>query len=201
MDNPDLLNSTGTQQQRVQPIHKFRNRMEDGTIVASHPILPTVFVTEPVAYFSSSATTSFHREDGKRLGFLNHFFETNIKADIEYLDREIIEGNVYIRHATEEEVYRAHMHRDPEGTAKARARTELENDPEFIAQLEARILARLQANNSDESKIAGIDAQSDNAEKVQTGNATIILNQPTRLGGIGSSASSANAKDSVSEPK
>lgn len=180
-----------------------RNILENGNVVESIAPMPATKVDTMKHYSTSAPNTSFFREDGKRIPFIHHFYETDLLYDQLYLDNEISNGNKYITYATEQEIEIAHMRVDPKGTLTKSIREELKNDPAFIAQMEEEILARLAAQGriaSDEQKLAGAGGQDGASDKERTDpiagamGAKVILNtpsaavivpvQPFRLGGI-----------------
>lgn len=144
-NDPNLIDPTATVQQRVAPLPTFKGVREDGTVVTSHPPLPTRKAAGEKAYHCSVNNASFHRPDGKRLGFVFNYFATDIQADIDYLDKEIAEGNPYLRHATEDEIVGAKMRMNPKETMRSIVREELLNDPSLRQQIEAQVRAELEA--------------------------------------------------------
>lgn len=117
---------------------------------------PTVKV-EMKYYTCTSLHASMHRQDGKKLPFVNGFLMTDIKADQDYLDAEIDHGNPYVRPATEDEIHHAKMRMDPKGTMKQEVRSEIE--AELRVELEAKIRAEIAGTAvTDASKLSGADA-------------------------------------------
>ena len=119
-------------------------------------------------YFCTMSTASFHRPDGKKLPFLNHFLKTNIEEDIAYLEEQINKHqNTYIRRATQEEVNQAKLHEDPIGTIKESVKKELSIEELEKLLAERRRLAAAGANpNTDANKVGGVDpAKASNALK------------------------------------
>lgn len=154
--NSDLL-QPGSQQASVAPI------------AAVTQDLGNTAVAQEKYYYCTMSIASFHRADGKKLPFINHFFKTSFKEDIEYLDKEVATGNPYIRHATAEEVSQAKLHEDPLGTVKEAVKKELSIE-ELEALLEARKkeVAAGKDPNADANKVAGVDkAAAANAVRAQ----------------------------------
>jgi hypothetical protein len=133
-----------------------------------------VAITEPmpnteaphVYFHCSHSTASFHRQDGKKLPFLNHFYKATFAEDVAYLDNEIRTGNPYIRRATEDEVSHARLLEDPLGTVKDQLKKELSID-DLEKLLAERRAAVASPAVTDGSRIAGVDAQDKNAGMVQ----------------------------------
>lgn len=111
-----------------------------------------------VYFHCTMSVASMHRKDGKKLPFINHVHKTNIIEDIQYFDREIAEGNNYIRRATKEEVQRAQINEDPMGAVRQAVKEELS-----IEELEVLLTKRRAAQaaqkdpNTDANKLAGVD--------------------------------------------
>lgn len=172
----------------VQPMKRFKNVLENGQTVESVGPMPATPADSTKYYSSPVQTTSFHREDGKKMPFIFGFYETNLLYDQQYLDAEIASGNPYVRYASEEEITVAHMRLDPRGTITKDVREQIKNDPEFRAQMEAEILERLAASGRlipDSEKLAGVDAG-------KTGSKVIMAGKPI-LTGIGNSKDIAGA--------
>lgn len=152
MENPDLLPPgfapSDPRGQTVPPLARFRSRDEFGNLVESTKPYPTQFVEEWRYYYCPVPNASMHRKDGKRLGFVNGVFATNIKADIDHLDAEIADGHPALRHATEAEIHGYKMFMDPKGTL----RDQVLNDPTVRAQLEEELRGKLE--NEIRAKIA-----------------------------------------------
>ena len=136
-------------------------------------------------YICTISFASLHRYDGKKLPFVHGFLETSIKTDIEYLDKEISEGNVYLRYATDEEIHASKMRRDPRGTIANEIREQVES--EISAHYDAEIKALQDAlasieTSSDEQKLAGIDSARARIDALKakgkvhkSGTATVIM--------------------------
>lgn len=145
MSDPNLLSPapTPTAAVSVSPLPKFKNKNEFGDVVASHPALPPTKSDVTKHYVCSVKTASLHREDGKRLAFVDGFFSTDLIHDQHYLDREIADGNPYLSHATPEQVKAAAMKIDPRKVI----REEVESD--LRAKLEAEIKAEYEKKLAD----------------------------------------------------
>lgn len=143
MENPDLLAPgfapNDPRGQQVPPLTRFRSRDEFGNVVESTKPFPTAF-TEWAYYYCPVPNASMHRKDGKRLGFINGVFATNIVADIQHLDAEIADGHPALRRATDQEVHSYKMFMDPKGTMKE----QLLNDPSVRSQIEEELRAKLE---------------------------------------------------------
>lgn len=190
--NPDLQQPG--QDARVLPRARFRNVDDDGRVVESTAPLPALFAKEVKYYASSVPTASFHRTDGKRLGFVHGILETKLHYDQLYLDNEIADGNPYLVKATDEQI-RAHKYRlNPKETMKA----ELLSDPEVKQQLTDQIMAELVRNAApgsalaqelDRLRLAGVDTGLEKKEeKLDIGTGTLTpsggAEAASRLGGI-----------------
>lgn len=161
---------------------------------------PTVFV-DMKYYVCTVANASFHRYDGTRIGFRFGFLETNVEATQHYLDWEIQQGNLYLRHASTEEVQEAKMRLDPVGTIREKYKEELEL--ELRVKLEAEIREKMNASdpqqavnrsNVDAEKLAGMDVRDriQRTTEIRTGEgAKVIVNPatvvPNRMSGVVSS--------------
>ena len=138
---------------------------------------PTVIV-QAKSYASVIPTMQMHRKDGKKLAFIHGFLETTVKADQEYLDGEIADGNPSIRVATEEEIHRANMRRDPAGTIEAQLRPKIEE--ELRTKLEADIRAQIAAEQGGSKIIEGTggkDTAADKLEALKSGTGKVIMDQ------------------------
>lgn len=198
MSNPDLIHPTDLAAQglRVSRPETFANKMQP---------LSNARVTEPVWYVAAMESVHLFRDDGKKLGFVFGSLETDFVEDIKYLDLQIEEhANAYIRRATPEEVQMAQMRRDPKGTLKKLARTEVES--ELADSLEKQIMERLAGQlgvsvqdlasvrsgpkpegtddsgvTADGAKLAGSDALSrlraamGGTERIRSGTGTLIV--------------------------
>lgn len=155
MTDPNLATSN----QHVPQITKFQNRMEDGRIVASHPTIKVEHVDTKKYYICTVPNASMHNFDGKKIPFVGGFLATDLKGDIAYLDDEIESGNLYIRHATEEEALSYNLRTDPRGTIRAELTDEVRNELEasLRVELEAKIRAEM-IGAGDSTKLAGVDA-------------------------------------------
>ena len=120
--------------------------MENGT-VAHQPKMQMPLGNEILPkentkfYICTVKHASFARIDGKQIVFKNCFLETRNKQDMEYLDKEIADENMFLRYATEEEIKQNFMDTNPRDFYKEALRPELEL--EIRAELEAKIRAEL----------------------------------------------------------
>lgn len=85
-------------------------------------------------YMCSMPFASMARKDGIRIGFIHGHFSSKMKADQDYLDKEIADGHSSIRHATPEEARNAMLIRDPIGTLRKEIRAEVTVDEEVLRQ-------------------------------------------------------------------
>lgn len=112
------------------------------TVVPLHTItkpMPNTKIDDHVYFVCTVPSASMFRQDGKKLPFVQGYLKTNIKEDIAYLDKEIGEGNIYVRRATEKEIEAARMFEDPLGFIKDTVRVQVEKevrDNFTIAELE-----------------------------------------------------------------
>lgn len=159
--------------------------------------LPVILEEETKSYYCSMVTANFIREDGKKISFQEHYFETNLKGDKDYLDKEIARKNDVLRYATQEEIDAARMRRNPretirsqiteEVTAKVRAdvQAELINKMRSLGIDVSALEAEAVRSTPDAGKVAGVD--SGNAMKARLEalkNGTPVASKPTPLGGI-----------------
>jgi hypothetical protein len=111
------------------------------------PVLPTTpkigndKVNDYKVFKCSIDGASIHRPDGKRLAFVHGLHRTNIKQDIDFLEREIDGGNIYFERATSEDIARAEMFSDPLSLLRKQERIKIE--AEVRAELETKIRAEL----------------------------------------------------------
>lgn len=144
MDNPNIDPTAP----RVAPLTKFRATDEFGKLVESTKPFSNHRQAEPAFYYCTERVASMHRPDGKKIPFVYHICETDVVADIAFLDREIDDyENPYLRRATPDEI-KAHLHRkDPKGAMKKEVladpavRKEIEDS--MRGSLEAQIRAQL----------------------------------------------------------
>lgn len=126
--------------------------------------LPTTEIETYSYYQSAISDCGIHRNDGKRLSFIRHFFRTNIQEDITFLDKEIAANHPLIRKATAAEVNDARAIFDPKGAQVERVLSEQfgETSVEAIRnkllaevreQIEADVLARMKATS-----LGGVDS-------------------------------------------
>lgn len=130
--NPDLL-PAGTDPQAPPAVP---------SIAAITRPLPATKSFSTKYYVCTVSAASMHRKDGKKLPFVFGFLATDLLHDQEYLDAEIVEGNTYVREATEEEIRAANMKFDPKGTIKKELAAELE--PQIRAELEQKLRGEME---------------------------------------------------------
>lgn len=99
--------------------------------------LPPIKVKTKKAYICSVPNASIHNKDGKRIGFIHGFHETDLMHDQKFLDEEIAMGHPHLREAKPQEIENAHMRLDPQGTMRDKVAAELE--PVIRARLEDEI--------------------------------------------------------------
>lgn len=175
-------------------------------------VQPINYITKPMAttktqtryYVCVAPNASMHRQDGKRLGFVHGYLETDIAEDQSYLDREIAEGNPYIHEASAQEVHEAQMRLRPRETMKKQLMEELE--PQLRDEITAKILQEMQeqaTGSGDADRLAGVDGAKRLLERMKAGGrvtgATVLMDSPAPpLKGIVSSADITNAIDAAS---
>lgn len=126
--NPDMV---GVDTPVVQPLQAFT------------PPDPVIVEPEEKHYYCSVPNASFYKHDGTRLGFVNGFFSSNIKAIKDYLDNEIANGHVaaYLRYANKTEVARIMSIRNP--LAALEEDFKINREPELRQKLEREIVASI----------------------------------------------------------
>jgi len=92
------------------------------------PPMPNTKAPQPVYYRCTTPNASMHRQDGKRLPFINGFQKLAIKEDIRYMDEEIAQGNPYISRCTAQQEQQAKMLEDPVGAIREQIKTEVFKD-------------------------------------------------------------------------
>lgn len=147
--NPDLI-AAGADMVRVSAPALFRNVTEDGRVVESVKAFPAIKAPEKKFYSCSVPTASFHRTDGKRLGFVFGIFETDLAYDQWYLDQEIADGNPYLALASTEDINAFKFRMNP----RASMREEIMSDPEVRQSLTDQILAELLRKAEPDSPLA-----------------------------------------------
>jgi hypothetical protein len=123
------------------------------TPVAKTAPLPSTKASETRYYFCPTPNASMYRSDGFRLIFIGGVHATDLKASQDYLEREIEDGNVYVRRATDVEVHNHKMKVDPKGTIRDQVLAE--EEVRIREQLEREILTNLKDQGiiSDEQKL------------------------------------------------
>lgn len=158
MNNPDLINpNVDPSGNRVSPI-------------AAHTApLPIVEQDEYRYFYCSVQSASMFRTDGKKLPFVKGILKTNLVHDIDYVEKEIKAGNVYVRAATVDEINDYKMIENPRQTMKDQLRPEIEKELE--ASLRQKIMDELAGKTIDAGRIAGTEgASTATAEVVNGGN-------------------------------
>lgn len=173
----------------VPPLATFRGTNEHGATVFSHPALPNK-VVEPRYYFCTLPTANMHRPDGVKIAFFRGIAEVIVEASQQYMNKEIEEGNMYVSHATEDQINRFKMERDPRGTITEQVKKELE--PELRRQLSEEIHKEYEEalkTTNDGKLIAGTDeiskklaAMREARGNTEGSNVSVVNTQ--RLGGI-----------------
>jgi hypothetical protein len=97
---------------------------------------------QPVFYRLALKDVCMHREDGKKISFIQNIFQAIDLNDIAYLNNQIDESHPHLRLATEEEIQQYKMLTDPRGTIEAEIRPQIED--EIRAKLEAEIRAEME---------------------------------------------------------
>lgn len=115
---------------------------------------------QSAVYFKCTMpTASMHRQDGKKLPFVQGFFKAEFQEDYDYLMEEIGEHlNPYIALASPDEITVAKHKENPVAAIKEAVKAEIENTYS-ISELEALIERRKTASvlQSSASKIQGVD--------------------------------------------
>jgi len=192
MSGSMLLNPNNTQMEVVQPIAARTNAF------------PVETVEDKYYYACTMLNHHMHRTDGKRLGFQFGIFVTQDKYDIEYLEKEIVAGNIYVTRATKDQIANYRMKTDPQAmmteelSPKIEAELREKLDSELRAKMKERLtsigvtlttdqfealVAKTSSESSiastatDESKLASTakDARMEALQRLQTGTATISL--------------------------
>lgn len=163
MSGLQLLNpNSGPANQSVAGLQRFRNKNEFGDMVESYRPLENIKV-DAKYYKSSLQTMAMHRWDGLKIPFLFNFFETDNLHTQRYLDEEIMNGNQFISHATEDDVLRFKMRVNPKGAIEEQLRPKVEEQVknELAAKLgiDASALDELiaSAGTNDATKLGGSD--------------------------------------------
>jgi hypothetical protein len=154
--------------------------------------LPVEFQEKNVAFWAAQVNTNFIREDGKKISFLHHFHETNIKGDIAYLEKQLETG--FVRYATPDEIKAAHMRLNPKETIRGevieevRASVASEERAKLIAQLKSAGIdtSAIESKTAitDASKIEGATTPAASILSKLTGDKGVTATAPVRLGGI-----------------
>lgn len=170
-NNPDLV---GVDTPIVQPLQ------------ALTPPDPVVVEEEEKHYHCSVPNASFYKHDGTRLGFVNGFFSSNIKAIKDYLDNEIANGAVasYLRRASKDEVARIMSVRNP--MAALEEEFKVNKEPELRKELERDIVASIMGVPKDQVTDEIVDTfmkRTNNEGLGQTTNPDEIKKRLALLGG------------------
>lgn len=147
-NNPFLLNPNDPRGNSVQPLNSI-----------TQPF-PVELQEQERHYFLTALNHSMHRKDGKRLAFVFGHLATKDVYDIDYLEQEILLGNQFLRHATEQEIHIFNSRRDPRGTLAAELRVGIEEEIKQTLELEIR------NNLLDKLKDVGITLSPEQARKL-----------------------------------
>ena len=148
-----------------------------------HPQIEDHTVEGYKYYSSYVANFAMIRHDGKRIVFREHFFETDQSGDIDYLDEEIKNKNIYIRPATHEEIRANHLRKNPTKVIME----DVKSDEEFMNQLRKEVEAKLKGEgwappvDNSEVKLAGAGIGGPVNTVVDIGNAKVELSPLERL--------------------
>ncbi|SRR6266436_4748342 len=157
-------------------------RQQTTALPSLTPASPVVFQEEIKYYAIAERAASMHREDGTRLAFMFGVLATRVKADIDYLEREIYNGHALLSRATPEQIRNYKMSTDPRGTIAAEMRPQIEAS--VRAELEGKIRAEIGAGAgmSDTEKLQGTGEPETTEQRiarlrktVSTGGATVTL--------------------------
>lgn len=170
-------------------------------IAAITPAEPVVVTKETKHYWCTLPNASIHRKDGTRISFVFGHFESNLKADKDFLDAEIEGGHPSIRYATAQEIHAAKMKKDPVGTIRAQMKQEVGTEVEDRIRAEVEAEFRAKYGIPDDSvKVAGTDSSKRLAalrasrETHHSGSGTLIMSgSAAPLKGIQSTAGIADA--------
>lgn len=139
-------------------------------------LMPTAAITRPmgntkvaevVRFKLAASAASMHREDGKKLAFVNGVHTTSVAEDIRYLRRQIDEQHPVLTEMSPEESETYERRISPAD----RAAVELEVRATLEAEIRAQLMAEIATNNpprleevpmeqTSEAKLAGTDALS-----------------------------------------
>ncbi len=131
-------------------------RPQTAALPSLTPASPVVFQEEIKYYAIAERAASMHREDGTRLAFMFGVLATRVRADIDYLEREIYNGHALLSRATPEQIRNYKMSTDPRGTIAAEMRPQIEAS--VRAELEGKIREEMSAGagfQSDTEKLQG----------------------------------------------
>lgn len=119
--------------------------------------IPLAYAAEDKYYVCTVPAASFIRGDGKKIPFVRGYCITNIQGDIDYLEKEIVNGNQHLRHATSQEVSVIKMQLNPRETI----REEVLNQelPGMVNSIRDKLLAELEAAGIDVSSVKNKPAQ------------------------------------------
>lgn len=133
------------------------NLLPPGQLNTGVPALTTITAPFPTVavearfYVCSVQSASLHRQDGKKIPFVHGIAKIEIKADMDYIEQEIANGNSFLRAATIDEINMYNMRVDPNGTIASNLRPALE--AEIRSTLEAQILKQLAERGIDTTGI------------------------------------------------
>lgn len=163
-----------------------------GTVAALPTLTPPGESTQgdiKIIFHSTIPSASVFRPDGKRLVFLAGYHETNIKEDIEFLDKEIAHRFGYITRANKAEMLTYRQLVNPREAIENEVRANLETT--IRAELEDKIRAEMAvgstaAANADAEKLKTVEA----SERVAALRTSTALITPVSSSALGASVDS-----------
>jgi hypothetical protein len=157
---------------------------------------PSILLEKPLYFTMTLKNHHMHRQDGKRILFVNNVHEAREYHDALYLYNEIKAGMPYLRESTPEEIQVFKMMVNPRGTIIEEVKAEIEQQTrnQLTAELQSlgiqltddqkAALEKLREKDEqskealDASKIAGISALDRLKASVQSGTGKISFNSP-----------------------
>lgn len=101
--------------------------LADGVTIANKAKEEPLAITNVFKYYHcATQSASMHRKDGKKIPFVFGICETNVLADQNYLEEEILNNNMAIRHATEQEIREYKMRKNPQATIYSEVKTDVQ---------------------------------------------------------------------------
>ena len=153
----------------LQPAAGGASAVAVPSLVTITPPMPNTKLEDYRYFHCTMAVANMHRQDGKKLPFIQHVLKTNIKEDITYLMKEIEEGNQYIRVASAEEIQRAQIMEDPMGAVRKAVVADLSLDDleALIAQRRIAAASTAKVPLTDAARIAGVDVNAAAREAIK----------------------------------